>query len=481
MGMQATHRTERRGAAAIALAALLLAALLGALLAGGCARLAGEPKDAARDRTGVFLYLTCTRKPATGIRFQLSGLRFMAKDGTWTDCPLERLVDAEESHAGQVLLAETPLPRGTYVRMAWRFGGAWVADARKSVALVLPDDGTTETAVDLAVPPDGRTAFFAEWDPDQAVVDSYRFEPRFRVQGQRMAMTDVQAFVACAGSDVVMVLDREQDAVAAVIGVGRGPVGVAADPARNRVYVANAGSGNISVIDAAAGRVVATLPNAGCSPTDLALSADGKWLLAVNPDADNVSVFDTSVLSLVRQITVEREPAGITADPGRGLFYVASAAANTVAVLDPTRAEPVRTLRVGLRPTGLAVLDSVLYVANTGSDNISVVEPPSFAVATTIPAPGAPTWVAPCPADRLCVAGAGADQVSLVYAPTRMVLKTLPGGRGPGRMAADLERRKLFVANEDSAEVAVLDLVSGRVRAVLPVGRQPRGVAVPGQ
>jgi YVTN family beta-propeller protein len=470
---------RQRRAAVRAMGSLLL---LVACLAGACAGTPGQQAEGPRENAGVFLYLSCPEKPANDVRFQLAGLRFQAKDGKWRDVPLDRTVDGAQCAAGQIRLAEADLPPGNYARLEWRFSGAWVAGDRKMYSLALPgEDGTLEMAVDLVVPEDRRTAFFAEWEPDRSVIETYRFEPRFSVRGQRMVMADVQAYVACAGSDVVMVLDREQDTVAAVVGVGRGPLGVASDPVHRRVYVANSGSADISVIDAAAGRVISTVANSGCSPADIALSTDGRWLLAVNPDMDNVSVIDTQVLALVRQITVGRRPAGIVFDPGRGFFYVSSAEANTVSVLDPARSAPVRTVRVGLQPGGLAVFDSTLFVANTGSDSLSVVETPGFAVATTIPTPRAPRWVVPGPADRLCMTSAGSNEVALVYAPMRMVLKSLPGGAAPGRMAADLERRKLYLANEGSAEVTVLDLASGRVRAVLPVGRQPRGVALCGQ
>lgn len=478
--MDALARTPRRGVRKSPWAAVLALALA-AVLAAACAR---QPENAGEERpnAGTFLYLSSPGKPALDVRFTLVGLRFLNREGMWLDCPVQRSVDAAECAGGQVLLGELALPPGRYQRMAWRFSEARVEGERKSYALALPGtDGELEIEVDLVVPPDGRTAFFAEWEPDQSVEEAYLFDPRLTIRGQRMAMADVQAYVACAGSDVLVVLDRERDAVAAVIGVGRSPVGVAADPGRNRVYVANSGSGDFSVVDAVAGRVVSTVGNSGCSPTDLALSSDGRWLLAVNPDTDNVSVIDTRVLSLVRQIEVGRRPEGIVFDPGRGLFYVTCAEADTICVLDPARSEPLRTVPVGRGPAGLAVQGSDLYVANSGSSNLSVVETPAFAVVTTIPLSRPPRWIVPGYAERLCVTGAASDEVSLVYAPMRMVLKTIPAGQRPGRMAADRVRRKLYVAGEGSAEVTVVDLAAGRVRAVLPVGRQPRGVAVFGE
>lgn len=69
-----------------------------------------------------------------------------------------------------------------------------------------------------------------------------------------------KAYVACALSQEVWVLDVATGAVLSKINAGMIPVDVSANQAGTRVYVANAISGDITVIDTAADLVVATLP-----------------------------------------------------------------------------------------------------------------------------------------------------------------------------------------------------------------------------
>ncbi len=77
-----------------------------------------------------------------------------------------------------------------------------------------------------------------------------------------------KAFVACALSQEVYVIDVATGQVRATLQAGMIPVDCAASPSEDKVYVANAISGDISVIDVAANIVVDTLP-AGLSITTI--------------------------------------------------------------------------------------------------------------------------------------------------------------------------------------------------------------------
>jgi YVTN family beta-propeller protein len=56
-------------------------------------------------------------------------------------------------------------------------------------------------------------------------------------------------YVANAGSNTVSVIDGTTNTVVATVTVGTTPFGVAANPVTNRIYVTNAGSNTVSVIE----------------------------------------------------------------------------------------------------------------------------------------------------------------------------------------------------------------------------------------
>jgi YVTN family beta-propeller protein len=67
------------------------------------------------------------------------------------------------------------------------------------------------------------------------------------------------AYVTNSGSNTVTVLDVVNVRQDRVIAVGRRPVGIAANPARDEVYAVNADSGSVSVIDTTRNQVAATI------------------------------------------------------------------------------------------------------------------------------------------------------------------------------------------------------------------------------
>ena len=75
------------------------------------------------------------------------------------------------------------------------------------------------------------------------------------------------------------------------IAVGGGPTGVAASPTRNEIYVANADSNNISIIDAERNEVVGAI-GVHRAPYYVSVSSDGKRAYVANSGSANVSVID---------------------------------------------------------------------------------------------------------------------------------------------------------------------------------------------
>ncbi len=75
------------------------------------------------------------------------------------------------------------------------------------------------------------------------------------------------------------------------IAVGRQPNAVSIDPATNRIYVVNAGGGNVSVIDGSADRVIATIPT-DTRPYAIGIDAALHRVYVTNTFSDKVTVID---------------------------------------------------------------------------------------------------------------------------------------------------------------------------------------------
>ena len=82
---------------------------------------------------------------------------------------------------------------------------------------------------------------------------------------------------------------------------------MAANPARNEIYVANTESNNISMIDAERNQVVATI-GVHRAPYFVSVSSDGKRAYVANSGSWNVSVIDLDKRAVIATIPVGNAP-----------------------------------------------------------------------------------------------------------------------------------------------------------------------------
>ncbi|HEY1325550.1 MAG TPA: beta-propeller fold lactonase family protein [Casimicrobiaceae bacterium] len=129
------------------------------------------------------------------------------------------------------------------------------------------------------------------------------------------------------------------------------------------------------------------------SSQPLALSADGSFLVAANPDSNTVSFFDVRANRnrRVAEVPVQTEPNGVVFMPDGRKAYVANTVSGTVTVIKTNIANgvisrPTLHIPVGVEPYGLALTPNgrKLYVTNARSNSVSVIDTATDTVVKTI-------------------------------------------------------------------------------------------------
>jgi YVTN family beta-propeller protein len=137
-------------------------------------------------------------------------------------------------------------------------------------------------------------------------------------------------------------------------------------------------------------------------------------------------------------------------------LYVSNETQGLVVVIDPANGQVVDRIAVGKRPRGLKLSadGTRLYVALSGSP----IAPPGVDE-STLPPP-----------DR------NADGIGVVDLAQRKLVRTFPSGQDPESFDLSPDGRLLYVSNEETAEMSVLDLGTGVIRTRVKVGEEPEGV-----
>lgn len=181
---------------------------------------------------------------------------------------------------------------------------------------------------------------------------------------------------------------------------GSVPSAIVLDPSGAFAYVANSGDNNLSAYSVNSnGTLTSAGGNAGTGTTPVALAMDsaGKFLFVANQGSNDVSVYSVGSGGALSEVAgspfatgvpptaiapATATPAGVTVS-GAGFVYVANQGQGTVSAfsLDSTTGvlTPVPGLpfAAGTTPTGVLAMTTasstnVLFVANQGSNNISV-------------------------------------------------------------------------------------------------------------
>jgi YVTN family beta-propeller protein len=94
------------------------------------------------------------------------------------------------------------------------------------------------------------------------------------------------------------------------------PMGVVFDPARKRVYVSTGRGGAVAVVqeEGSGGKLLKEIP-VGARPWGIALSRDGRQLYTANGPSDDVTIVDTSSLSVVKKVPVGKGPWSVVVGP----------------------------------------------------------------------------------------------------------------------------------------------------------------------
>lgn len=155
------------------------------------------------------------------------------------------------------------------------------------------------------------------------------------------------------------------------------------------------------------------------SPTDLALSADGRFALTANATSNTVSLIDLQKARVLAETPVGRRPFCVALAPNGRRAVVSDQYADSIDVLEvgATTLRVVRTIAVGDEPRGVAISrdGAHAFVALSGEDAVAFVDLAAGRVTARLPVGTEPWHVALSPdGARLAVGNARSMDLSVV-------------------------------------------------------------------
>ena len=246
-----------------------------------------------------------------------------------------------------------------------------------------------------------------------------------------------KAYVGNFKDSTVSVIDASKDLAAGAIEVGKGPQGLAITPDGRWLLAAVNGEDRVAFIDIATRAVVATVPVP--KPHTIAIRPDGRqaYVSSQEPGHFALAVIALASRTVSASLPLEKTPRDLEFGPDGKSLYLTLAGVAAVQVVDPEAHRIVAQIPTGVSPhiaqhfagtsLGLAVVQ--------GPGELLKFDPASNAPAGSFPVGSQPHWVDVVPGGKkVLVTNEGADSVSAVTLADGATV-TIAVGQAPRKVA----------------------------------------------
>ena len=191
--------------------------------------------------------------------------------------------------------------------------------------------------------------------------------------------SDGLIYITCENSAVVAVIDRATHKVIDAIDSGStNGHRLVISPNGRRLYTENEEDGTVSVIDLRDRKLLGKIKTPRAL-AGIALSADGRTVIAVDDEEPTLFLIDTASERVVQTIRLDGVPEAAQIarySPDNSLLCVTSLRSDTVSLIDPSFGWQA-PIKVGRQPMDMAFRGDELFVACQGDGSVHVIDIPA--------------------------------------------------------------------------------------------------------
>ncbi|MGA9897112.1 MAG: choice-of-anchor D domain-containing protein [Terriglobales bacterium] len=195
-----------------------------------------------------------------------------------------------------------------------------------------------------------------------------------------------------------------------------------------------------------------------------------------------LSVHTAFPQTVTATVGVGNSPAAVAVNPVTSTIYVVNTASDTVSVINGATNSVTATVNTGSNPIALAVnpVSNMIYVANNGSSNITVINGATN-TASTVTDPNAisPIAITLNPLTNMVyVANSESNNLTVINGAENMLVGSIGVGNIPTAVVVNPATNLVYVANRASNNVTVVNGANNRVAATVAAGTSPASLAL---
>jgi YVTN family beta-propeller protein len=251
--------------------------------------------------------------------------------------------------------------------------------------------------------------------------------------------------------------------------------GVAVSPDGASIYVPNQGvppniAPQLSIIDSTALNVTATVPlTAGVIPGEITMNAQGSraYIVENGSPTSNLAVIDLNAKSYLTKLNVPNWKPVKAAPSADGLkLYVTDSSASSVRYFDGNTYKFLGSIYLPGSLNGIVISpdNSTLFVPNSGSARVVVVDQQNGAVQAIVPsgdlkssAPNLAGSVVVNPTGYVFATNFASNNLTAIDPNSRLVVGYIPVGLNPIAAVISKDSSRLYVLNAGSRTVSIIN------------------------
>ncbi len=281
-----------------------------------------------------------------------------------------------------------------------------------------------------------------------------------------------------------------------------------------RLYVSNERSADVSVIDAASLKTIATLP-VGKRPRGIHASPDSKLVYvalsgtpiavpkldaqgnplfqrgagsedakaAADKAADGIGVIDVSTGKLINKLLVGSDPEEFALSKSGSELYISNEDVKSASVISLSTGKVEHVIPIAQEPEGVATSPDgkTFYVTCEAGGEVFVVDTATFKIVGHFSVPPRPRSMAFMTDSAIgFIPSESTGQLNVIDTANYKVLKsvTLPEGSRPMSVKVSPDGKRVYVSNGRAGTVSVLDSHTYDLIDTIQVGTRPWGMVL---
>lgn len=276
----------------------------------------------------------------------------------------------------------------------------------------------------------------------------------------------------------------------------------------SRLYVTNEASGDVTIIDIAKNKAVATLA-VGKRPRGIQKAPDGNWVYvalsgsvpngpergekggkgdkdagAPDKSADGIGIIDTKSATLIGKLPSGSDPEQLAVSIDGTRIYISNEDSAEMSVINLSGRKIEASYKVGEEPEGVGVSPDGkwVYVTCEATNTVHVFDVKTAKMVAKLTVPGRPRGVAFLPNSlRAYITSETGGAVSVVSLPEHRIIKTVkPEGENvrPMGVVVAPDGKRVYVTTGHGGTVLAIDTSKNEVVGKAEVGKRPWGIVV---